>query len=200
MTRSRTWRNVGVMSLLSQLARDGPRSEGRSIAVGRTADGAPSPPLVLRSTPSRPANSRWLTDAACRIGTALLGRRDVTERELAQLEADVDEQVEVWTPSMNLHSRFDLVATLTSVDDAIDDFEVAFTESVASPPIVLLEWMATGRFTRPAFLDDDELIEPTGTVIRVGGALSLSFDRGQRATRICCYYDRLALIEQMLYG
>ena len=72
-----------------------------------------------------------------------------------------------------------------------------FTDVLQRGRTALLLWLATGRFSRPAFFDDEHLIEPTGAVIRVAGATSVSFNAGRRADRIRCYYDRLSVIEQM---
>jgi hypothetical protein len=120
------------------------------------------------------------------------------DSSLAQLEAAVDENVDLWTPALHTTSRFELVSALGSIDDAITDVTVAVADAAQSGSSVHLAWLASGRFSRPAFLDDDHLIEPTGAVVKVAGATRMSFTVGLRAERISCYYDRLSLVEQML--
>ncbi len=136
-------------------------------------------------------------DSAKELTRTLLSHGDGDDA-LAQLEAALDEHVDVWTPALHTTSRFELVSVLDGLDDAIGDVRVRFTESALAGSITFLGWQATGRFVRPAFLDDDHLLEPSGAVIRLAGAASLSFTAGGRAERIRCYYDRLALIEQMV--
>lgn len=187
------------MSLLSLSARPDPSGTSRTTVVGRPVEVVPSvapipgpPPVEYVGPDLRRAK------AAERLASTLLAT-SVDDDDLARLEADVDELVQVWTPSMHLHSRFELMSVLVDVDDAIGEIAVSFTATAVTSSSVLLEWMATGRFNGPLFLVDDELVEPTGAVIRAAGVLSLAFDHGQRATRISCYYDRLALIEQVLH-
>jgi hypothetical protein len=187
------------MSLLSQFGRRVPHASARTVIVGPPVDVVPPPGPLLVSVgtghdvlPTAPCVA-----AAKRVATALL--TTPVDDDLARLEADVDERVDVWTPSLRLHSRHELVAALTNVDDAIRDLEVVLTEVSAETNPVMLEWLATGRFTGPVFLDDDEFVEPTGAVIRVAGAIALAFGSGHRVERIRCYYDRLALLEQVLH-
>lgn len=186
---------MSAMSLLSQLAPL--RTDMRTtIAVagssvmglpGSTSSDAPSESLADR----RPfSDAEDLTRILLSDGTD-----DVA---LARLQAGVDENVDVWTPALHTTSRFDLVSALVDVDDAIADVRVTFTESSHAQSTTFLGWKATGRFARPAFLDDDHLLEPSGAVIRLAGATSVSFTAGRRADRIRCYYDRLGLIEQLL--
>ncbi len=118
--------------------------------------------------------------------------------ELAILEAGVDEHVDVWTPALHTTSRFELTSAISNADDAVSDVAVWFTDSVATPSCAFLSWLATGRFAQPAILDDDHLLEPTGAVLRLAGAITLSFATSGRAERIRCYYDRIGLLEQML--
>lgn len=186
------------MSLLCHFAGCGTASTTRAIAAGaKTEPGHPPRPVPNR-LPSRDDDAvQRRSVVAKRMGHALLAT-PLTHRELARLEADVDEMVDVWTPGCHLRSRFELTSFLLAGDDAIGELEVDVVETVVTGHTVLLEWVATGRVTGPAFLDDDELIEPTGAVVRVGGVLCVHFGGGERATRVACYYDRLGLIEQML--
>lgn len=117
---------------------------------------------------------------------------------LATLEAGIDEHVDVWTPAVHVRSRFDLMRLLTDLDDSIGGVDVRFTVAEGSSSTVFLGWLATGRFVRPVFLDDDHMLEPNGAVLRLAGSTSLSFTPTGRADQIRCYYDRLSLVEQLL--
>jgi hypothetical protein len=185
------------MSLLSQFLHRSPNGPPPRGAVGQSPDQVPTARGVVLAT-TRPEDQVVDVRAARRIALTLLATVGVDEDDLAMLEAEVDERVDVWTPSIRLRSRFELVSALVDADDTIGEIAVAFSEAAVNSSTVLLEWSAIGRFTGPALLDDDELIEPTGAAVRVDGALGLSFSGGHRATEIRCYYDRLALIEQLV--
>ena len=60
-----------------------------------------------------------------------------------------------------------------------------------------LRWSASGRFSRAGFLNDDVLIEPSGRTIDVAGASVVAYVRGRPAC-MSCYYDSLAVLEQVL--
>ena len=58
---------------------------------------------------------------------------------------------------------------------------------------------ANPLFSPPSPVDAQvAVVEPTGAAVRVDGTLGLSFSGGHRATQIRCYYDRLAVIEQLV--
>lgn len=183
------------MSLLSQLA---PR-HGDSVRTIRIAgSNTPKTPTVAQpdAPPGGREAGRCVDDATTLTLSLLADGRD--DPALARLAASVDEDVDVWTPALHTTSRFELVSALTGIDDAITDVTVTFTDAIQSGSTALLAWLATGRFSHPAFLDDDHLIEPSGAVIRVAGATSVSFTADHRADRIRCYYDRLGMVEQMM--
>ena len=183
------------MSLLSQLAL---RHAG-SLLTGRPAPaGRPDiPTAALEHMTGEPeACDSDLVEPAKMLTLCLLADR-CDGSALAQLEAGVDEHVDLWTPALHTTSRFALVSALTGIDDSLTDVKVTFTGALQQGWTTMLVWLATGRFSRPAFFDDDHLIEPTGAVIRVAGVTSVSFSAGRRADRIRCYYDRLSVIEQM---
>jgi hypothetical protein len=159
--------------------------------------------VALPEVPIRSRTVDWVArsatmEAAEELTRLLLCSRDADSDGIARLEAGVDEFVDVWTPVLHTTSRFELVSVLAGLDDSIGDLVVTFSDAVESGSTVFFAWRASGRFVRPAFLDDDHLLEPTGAVIRLAGAISLAFTIGRRAERIRCYYDRLALITQML--
>lgn len=186
---------LGWMSILSQIA---PREPDGLMSIDISTASSmvpPHPPIASAAVESKNAVGR-VVDAEALVRALLCdhGPGDVAP---ALLEAGVDEHVDVWTPSLHTTTRHELMSALADIDDSIGDVAVAFTEVATTRSTALLAWQATGRFSRPAFLDDDRLLEPTGAVIRVAGATSVSFTAGGRADRIRCYYDRLALVEQV---
>ena len=184
------------MSLLSQLTL---RHAGSLLMTRPAASGrvdVPATPLD-DTTDDHGAGGHGLVDQAKMLTLGLLADR-CDGSALARIEAGVDERVDLWTPALHTTSRFELVSALTSIDDSLTDVTVNFTHALQGGSTALLAWLATGRFSRPAFFDDEHLVEPTGAVIRIAGATSVSFTSGRRADHIRCYYDRLSVIEQML--
>lgn len=183
------------MSLLSQLI---PR-HGETVLTVRFAGSAT--PILPAVAPPDVQPGVWepgrCVDDATTLTRSLLADRH-EDSTLAWLEAAVDEYVDLWTPALHTTSRFELVSSLTRIDDAITDVTVTFTEAIHSGSRAVLLWLASGRFSHPAFFDDDHLVEPNGAVIRVAGTTSVSFGSDHRADRIRCYYDRLGIVEQML--
>lgn len=184
------------MSLLSQLV---PRHLDSVLTVRIAGSSTQETPTVTQpdiSTTSWERAGRCVDDATT-LTLALLSD-EFDDPALARLAAGVDEHVDVWTPALHTTSRFELLAALNGLDNAITGVAVTFTDAVHSGSTALLAWIATGRFSHPAFLDDDHLIEPNGAVIGVAGATSVSFTADHRADRIRCYYDRLGVVEQMM--
>jgi hypothetical protein len=183
------------MSLLSQLV---PRHGDAMLTVRLAGCGMPETPTVGLPDLSRTArpSGRCSNDALALTEALIAGGRD--DAALARLAAAVDEHVDLWTPALHTTSRFELVSTMANIDDAVTDVTVNVTDAVDSGSTAFLVWLATGRFSKPAFFDDDHLIEPNGAVIRVAGTTSVSFTSDHRADRIRLYYDRLSIMAQML--
>jgi hypothetical protein len=184
------------MSLLSQLV---PRHLDSVVTVRIAGPGMQETPTVTQPdayTTSWEPPGRCVDDATTLTLSLLSDACDDPGR--ARLAAGVDEYVDVWTPALHTTSRFELLAVLNGLDDAITDVAVTFTDAVHTGSTALLAWIASGRFSHPAFLDDDHLVEPSGAVIRIAGATSVSFTADHRADRIRCYYDRLGIVEQMM--
>ena len=184
------------MSLLSHLHQRGAADSVMTITVAGPLPPRSPAPATTVGTIEVPSVRRCIDDA--RFVTCVLLADDNDESALAELEAAVAEQVDVWTPSGHLSSRLQLMSMLADVDDAIGEVVVTFTESAGSPRSAFVAWSASGTFIRPASLDDDQILEPDGSVIRVAGVTSVSFDASHRADRIRCYFDRLSLIEQLV--
>jgi hypothetical protein len=116
---------------------------------------------------------------------------------IGELEQRLDPHVVTWTPSIHLSSRDSLIAALGNADDAIAGVRVTPTASLAAPDHVYLEWTIAGTFRRAGFLNDDVLIEPSGAPVEAAGVLAATFEQ-DHVVRIHCYYDRLAILEQVL--
>lgn len=184
------------MSVLSQLV---PLSPDRTTSIDLATSVWPVPaPGPVGVALDRPTDDDARIVGAEGVVRILLGDGEADDVAIPRLEADVDEYVDVWTPTLHTTTRFELIAALAEIDDVISDVVLTITETVATPSGALMTWQATGRFARPAFFDDDHLLEPNGAVVHVAGATSVSFTAAGRAERIRCYYDRLGLIEQLL--
>ncbi len=116
---------------------------------------------------------------------------------IARLEAVVDELVVVWSPSLYVRSRGELVTAIFDHDDAITEIGVEIVGEAIGGPMIYIEWQVKGRFVNPGFLDDDLLIEPSHSQIETAGVLVYAFAR-ERVRRIRCFYDGVALLEQVL--
>lgn len=185
------------MSLLSQLVPFSASSLHIITVAGSAADTVPQKPELGRFRSSI-GRGRPIGDAMALTRWLLCNEGD--DSSLARLGAAVDEHVDVWTPVLHTTSRFALVSTLARLDDAIADVTVTFTDAVEEGSTVALIWQATGRFLRPACLDDNHLIEPSGLPIRVAGTTWVSFTTAPLAGRIRCDYDRLSVLEQLMAG
>jgi hypothetical protein len=136
------------------------------------------------------ARARFLTHA-------VLGSADDVATVVAELEAAVDERVVAWSPSLFTSSRTELVAGLLDSDDALADIEVTIVGEAISADKVYIEWRLAGRFTNVGFIDNDVLIEPTHLPVEAAGVLIFTFVRSH-VSAIECFYDGLALLEQLL--
>ena len=150
----------------------------------------------IRAQPASATAERRL-EIARFLARALLGDSKKVVSELARLEAMVSESIVVWSPSMYTTSRSELVAAICDHDDAITSIGVEILGEMIDGPRICLEWRVTGVFNNAGFLNDDVLIEPSHSQVEAAGMLACSF-RDEYVTRICCPYDRIALLEQVL--
>jgi hypothetical protein len=155
-----------------------------------------TPPPV----PARGHRHAAVDAQCCAVGemlaVALLGDPPPDE-VVAELEESVDADVVTWTPSIHLRSRAALLDAVANADDAIAEVRVTPTVRIAEQDSIHLEWTISGIFRRAGFLNDDVLIEPSGGPIEAAGVLTATFD-GDAVVQIRCYYDRLAILEQVL--
>ena len=170
------------------------------------ATSAPSPrvaPVGESVEPSRgcPTARGTLPERAQFLTYVLLTDTAGVEGVVAELEASVDENVEVWSPCVSTQSRTELVAALLEGDDALTDVGISIlgtsTSETAAGATVFVEWRLEGRFNNAGFLNDDVLVEPSGATVEATGVLVIVFHH-DRATHIRCYYDGIGLLEQVV--
>ena len=129
----------------------------------------------------------------------LAHRLDDTKPVPSAVEAMASDVV-VWSPAVCATSRDEAVADLglgDEDDDALTDVRVEVLATDVVDERVYLEWRLTARFTNACFIDDDLLVEPTGRLVETSGVQVATF-RGGMLTRVNCYYDDLALLEQLV--
>jgi hypothetical protein len=131
------------------------------------------------------------------IVPALLSNGDDLTGVIDRIAARVDELIRCQSPALLTTSRTELISALIAGDDAITHVSVKLSSIALAGATSFVEWEMRGRFTRPAFLDDDLMIEPTGQPVNATGVMVLTFV-GDRVGDIRCYHDAVALDDQLL--
>jgi len=131
------------------------------------------------------------------IVPALLSDGATIARVVERLAAYVDQDVRCQSSALFTTSRTQLVSALVNGDDAVTPVSVTLSDIALVGPTSFVEWSVWGRFTGPAFLDDDVMIEASGRPVTSTGAMVLRFD-GDRVTDIRCYHDPADLEAQLL--
>jgi len=159
----------------------------------------PVPPLSGRIYPTStsPTSRSSVPEIARFLTRALLTDTPRMAEVLPDLEASVEEDVEVWSPCVSTRSRTELVTALLEGDDSISDVRVSILGTSRSGSTVYVEWGFEGHFENVGFLNDDVLIEPSHATVEATGVCVIEF-RHHRANRIRCYYDGLSLLEQLV--
>ncbi len=80
---------------------------------------------------------------------------------------------------------------------SLSEVALEVTNIGVAQPRVFLEWRLTARFTSPGFIDDHHSIEPTGRLLETAGLQVVTFNR-DLVVSVHCYYDDLALFEQLI--
>jgi hypothetical protein len=168
--------------------------------IARTSYAPParptSAPTITRVDPD-PGN---LDLAALQAQCVRTLRGMLLGEELDDLASDLAPDVVVWSPTLYTTAREPVLHALeneTAAGDTITEVAVSITNFDFVAPHAYLEWHLTGRFTNPCFVDDDMLVEPNGRLIETAGVMVLTLINGQ-AVEVHCYYDDLALLEQMM--
>jgi len=177
-------------------------------ARARRPTGAVSPfPTYSPPTPGRAPRiapyegpQRELAHLAERVLLGLLSHLPDDEDPIPGAEQAMAADVVVWSPTVFATSREAVVDALRSPkggDDALTDVQVWVEAVDVVGARVYIEWRLAARFTNPCFIDDDLLVEPTGRLVETSGIQVATFREGQLA-RVSCYYDDLALLEQII--
>ncbi len=162
------------------------------------------PPVIVPARPpdvtppdEQTAEDLARIEIACRLTRALLTDVAQSLDELLRLEAAVDELVVVWSPTLYTTNRAELLAALAGRDDAVVDIDVQVEAADHVGGRVLVEWRIVGRFGNAGFINDDVLVEPTHERVESAGVMIHTFE-DRRVVRIDCFFDALALLEQVL--
>ena len=105
-----------------------------------------------------------------------------------------------WSPHLFAVSRDQLLSSVDAVDvvgETLTEVALDVTDIRSIHDRVYVEWRLTARFTSAEFIDDDLMIEPTGRLLETAGIQVASFI-GDDVVAVHCYYDDLALFEQLL--
>jgi hypothetical protein len=161
-----------------------------------------SPPTPGRAPPIAPYDrpQHELVDLAERVLFGLLSHLPDDEDPIPSAEQVIASDVVVWSPTVYATSREALVDALRAPqggDDALTDVQVWVEAVDVVGTRVYIEWRLAARFTNPCFVDDDLLVEPTGRLVETSGVQVATF-RGGQLVRVSCYYDDLALLEQII--
>jgi len=141
-----------------------------------------------------PAASFALETAAEMLTAMLLG---VCPETLAH---QMCPDIVAWSPTVFATNRDDVMAGFLAHEfrgNTLTDVTVELLTADAALPRVYLEWRLVGRFTNPCFVDDDLLVKPTGRLVETCGAAVVTF-AGDHVRAIHCYFDDLALLEQLV--
>lgn len=120
--------------------------------------------------------------------------------DIGELRAALHPDVTLWSPNLFARSRESVLAALLDhegTDDTLSEIHVVAGPCDVTDNRAYVEWRLTARFSNPCFVDDDLLIEPHGHIVETSGVLVLAF-AGDAVTSVHCYYDDLALLEQLL--
>jgi hypothetical protein len=160
-----------------------------------------SPPAPEPAPPSAhhgPEHER--VDLAEAVLHGLLSALPEEAEPISDADRVLAPDVVVWSPTVYATTREEVLSALCpghEMDNALTDVQV---EVLAADPVgarVYLEWRLTARFANPCLIDDDLLVEPTGRLVETSGVQVATFDAG-RLVSVHCYYDDLALLEQLV--
>lgn len=181
-------------------------SHGRPLArlVARAMTDAPPARRVSRRPYAPPAAT--FARGRDRVGEAdgqlceQILRALLVGDDLIALEDRLAPDLVAWSPHLFTVSRDELLIAVHDDElggDTLTEVSVDVTNADASPPRVYVEWRLTGRFTNAEFIEDDLLLEPTGRLVETAGVLVVAFE-DDRVVWVHCYYDDLALLEQLV--
>lgn len=105
-----------------------------------------------------------------------------------------------WSPHLFAVTRDQLLSSIDVAEmpgETLSEVVLDVIDVSAASGRGYAEWRLTARFTSAEFINDDLLIEPTGRLLETAGIQVVSFD-GDVVVAVHCYYDDLALFEQLI--
>lgn len=112
----------------------------------------------------------------------------------------MDPNIVVWTPTVTASGRGATLDAFRSDDpdgDTLTEITIDAVNVDMTTCHIYVEWRLTGRFTNACFVDDDRVVEPTGRLAELSGVLVATVADGC-ATAVNCYYDDMAILEQLV--
>jgi hypothetical protein len=169
-----------------------------SAMTGRTSTPLPSRgPYVPPSDTGRPGVAIGLGAATVADRCEHLLRCALGVRAFDDVADWLLDDVIIWTPVSYVRGLAEALASTYELGSTLTEVMVRVVLSEVTSSRTFAEWRLSGRFTEPCFVDDDLLLEPTGRLVETAGALVVAFE-GDRVASLHCYYDELALLEQLV--
>ena len=112
---------------------------------------------------------------------------------IAELYTD---DVEGSSPALRVTSAAELAVEFEDRDEAFSHIELDVNPLDVGGDVACVEWVATATHTGPLVLDDDVVIDATGTRVTLQGVTVAEFE-GDRIRRFRQYWDEVALLEQL---
>lgn len=147
-----------------------------------------------------------------RLGVEMAPASDVVElcvatlrgillgEDLSPIRGRLATDLVTWSPHLFAVTRDQLFTRIVEAEvmgETLSEVSLDITDLAVVSPRVFLEWRLTARFTSPGFIEDDLLIEPTGRLLETAGVEVVTFS-GDQIVALRCYYDDLALLEQLM--
>lgn len=163
-------------------------------AVGDLTGGSYAPPATVVT--------RGLEQVTAGVERLCLGilRAVLLGEDPSPLRGQLAPRLITWSPHLFTVSRDQLLTSLDAAElagEMLTEETIEATNIDVADPRVYVEWRLTARFTSPGFVDDNLLVEPTGRLLETAGVLVVTF-AGDQVVSAHCYYDDLALLEQLL--
>ena len=183
----------GSERVLTHVAADASRAPG--LAAGTSVD-LPCPTSDGRASPDQPGSLVLPGDPLRHRLEALI--RVAVAGEPDEVASNLVPGATGWSPGGTYQDRAGAVALAgrSMAWLAVDELEV--TTLLWSAPFVFAEWYLTARQDEPMLIRDDLLVEPTGRVVTLAGAVAIELG-GERIASAHVYFDDAALIEQLLF-
>jgi hypothetical protein len=102
-----------------------------------------------------------------------------------------------WGPNMLVSSLDELEETVAAREEALSDVGIEIGSLDVFGNKGFVEYRLTAVFSGPFKLDEDNVVDPTGTKIELGAALVAEFS-GDKISAFRNYFDEATLLEQLV--